>query len=86
METLETYNIVYQSYSEPFESGTPAGKMQFQMLALVGEFERNTIAQNVKMGMLAKARSGEWCGGIAPLGYRWVPMEGTDIWSGKNHG
>lgn len=33
--------------------------MQFQMLALVGEFERNTIAQNVKMGMIAKAHSGE---------------------------
>lgn len=30
------------------------------------------------MGMCAKARSGEWCGGIAPLGYDWVPMEGTE--------
>ena len=48
------------------------------MMALVGEFERNTIAQNVKMGMKAKARSGEWCGGAAPLGYRWVPIEGTE--------
>jgi len=36
--------ISYQSYSERFESDTPAGKMQFQMMALVGEFERNTIA------------------------------------------
>ena len=37
--------------------------MQFQMMALIGEFERGTIAQNVKMGMCAKAKSGEWCGG-----------------------
>lgn len=57
--------------------------MQFQMMALVGEFERNTIAQNVKMGMKAKARSGEWCGGIAPLGYCRVPMEGTENSSRK---
>lgn len=32
-------------------------------IKLVGEFERNTIAQNVKIGMKAKARSGECCGG-----------------------
>lgn len=78
VNTLDKYGISYQSYSERFESDTPAGKMQFQMMALVGEFERNTIAQNVKMGMKAKARSGEWCGGAAPLGYCWVPMEGTE--------
>ena len=78
VETLEKYGITYRSYSEPFESDTPAGRMQFQMMALIGEFERSTIAQNVKMGMCAKARAGEWCGGIAPLGYNWVPMEGTE--------
>ena len=74
VDLLETYGITYLSYSEPFETNTPAGKMQFQMMALIGEFERSTIAQNVKMGMCAKARSGEWCGGIAPLGYKWVQM------------
>ena len=74
VELLEKCNIAYRSYSEPFESGTPAGKMQFQMMALVGEFERNTLAQNVKMGMCAKARAGEWCGGRAPLGYDWAKM------------
>ncbi|NBH17415.1 recombinase family protein [Clostridiaceae bacterium] len=78
VNTLDRYGISYQSYSERFESDTPAGKMQFQMMALVGEFERNTIAQNVKMGMKAKARAGEWCGGAAPLGYHWVPLEGTE--------
>ena len=28
------------------------------MMALIGEFERGTIAQNVKMGMMARAREG----------------------------
>lgn len=83
VDLLETYGITYLSYSEPFETNTPAGKMQFQMMALIGEFERSTIAQNVKMGMCAKARSGEWCGGIAPLGYKWVQMEGTENSSRK---
>lgn len=75
VDTLEKHGIAYKSYTEPFETDTPAGKMQFQLMALIGEFERNTIAQNVKMGMKAKARAGEWCGGLAPLGYKWIPME-----------
>ena len=69
---LEKNNITFKSYSEPFESDTPAGRMQFQMMALIGEFERGTIAQNVKMGMIAKAKSGNWCGGRV-LGYDLVP-------------
>lgn len=38
------------------------------MMALVDEFERGTIAQNVKMGMCDKGKSGEWSGGQV-LGY-----------------
>ncbi len=38
------------------------------MLAAIAEFERNTISENVKMGMLARAREGKWNGGIV-LGY-----------------
>lgn len=68
VDHLEKNNVTFKSYSEPFETSTPAGKMQFQMMALIGEFERGTIAQNVKMGMNAKAKAGEWCGGIV-LGY-----------------
>ena len=69
---LEKNNITFKSYSEPFETDTPAGRIQFQMMALIGEFERGTIAQNVKMGMIAKAKSGNWCGGRV-LGYDLVP-------------
>lgn len=73
VDILEKNNITFKSYSEPFETDTPAGKMQFQMMALIGEFERGTIAQNVKMGMCAKAKAGEWCGGRV-LGYDLVPI------------
>ena len=74
VDVLEQNNIAFNSYSEQFDNSTPAGKMQFQMMALIGEFERGTIAQNVKMGMCAKAKSGEWCGGQV-LGYDLIPME-----------
>ena len=77
VDILEKNNITFKSYSEPFETDTPAGKMQFQMMALIGEFERGTIAQNVKMGMCAKAKAGEWCGGRV-LGYDLVPLENQE--------
>ena len=77
VDILEQNSISFNSYSEQFDNSTPAGKMQFQMMALIGEFERGTIAQNVKMGMCAKAKSGEWCGGRV-LGYDLVPMENKE--------
>ena len=77
VDVLEKNDITFKSYSEPFETDTPAGKMQFQMMALIGEFERGTIAQNVKRGMCAKAKAGEWCGGRV-LGYDLVPVENQE--------
>lgn len=74
VEIFEKNNVTFKSYSEPFETNTPAGKMQFQMMALIGEFERGTIAQNVKMGMLARAREGKWCGNKV-LGYDIVDVK-----------
>ena len=77
VDVLEENNIAFNSYSEQFDNSTPAGKMQFQMMALIGEFERGTIAQNVKMGMCAKAKAGEWCGGRV-LGYDLVPIDSQE--------
>lgn len=77
VEILDENNITFKSYSEPFETDTPAGKMQFHMMALIGEFERETIAQNVKMGMCAMAKTGNWCGGKV-LGYDLVEVESLE--------
>lgn len=41
------------------------------LLASIGEFERETIVDNVKMGMKQRARTGKWNGGIV-LGYKSV--------------
>ena len=77
MNALEKNNVTFKSYSEPFETTTHVGRMQMQMMAMIGEFERGTISQNVKVSMCAKARAGEWCGNRV-LGYDLVPMEGTE--------
>ena len=76
VELFDKNNVTFKSYSETFDTDSPSGKMQLQMMALIGEFERGTIAQNVKMGIIAKAKSGKHCGGIV-LGYNIVPVEGS---------
>lgn len=77
VEFLNKNNIAFRSLTESFETETPAGKLQLNIMGAIGEFERETIAENVKMGLLARAREGRWNGGVV-LGYDIVelPNEG----------
>ncbi|QWH03699.1 recombinase family protein [Bacillus mycoides] len=68
VDFLKQRNITFRSYSEQYETETSTGKLQFNMMAVIAEFERDNIAENVKMGMLARAREGSWNGGRV-LGY-----------------
>lgn len=69
IEVLDKHKISFRSFSENFETETAMGKFALQMLGAVGELERNTIVDNVKMGMKQRARMGQWNGGRV-LGYR----------------
>ena len=71
-ENFEENNIVFSSISEQFDTSTPMGKFAMQMLAAVGELERNTIVENVILGLYQRARMGLHSGGRA-LGYKIVP-------------
>jgi site-specific DNA recombinase len=74
---LEQKNIAFRSFSESYETATPSGKLQFHMMAAFAEFERGNIAENVKMGMLARAKEGSWNGGQV-LGYDTVEINGEN--------
>lgn len=69
VDELSQQKITFRSFSENFETETAMGKFALQMLGAVGELERNTIVDNVKMGMRQRARTGQWNGGKV-LGYR----------------
>lgn len=68
VDLLEKSNISFRSYTENYETETSSGKFQFHVMAAFAEFERANIAENVKMGMLARAKEGSWNGGQV-LGY-----------------
>nr|WP_312094220.1 recombinase family protein [Niallia sp.] len=74
VEVLNKNNIAFRSCTEPFDTSTHIGKLMMSLLGSIGEFERGTIVDNVKMGMKQRARSGKWNGGQV-LGYASVKSE-----------
>lgn len=58
-EMLDKMGISLVSYSEAFDSGTPAGRMVRSMLGTVAQFEREVISENVSLGMLERAKQGK---------------------------
>jgi len=70
LEELDHAGVSFRSATEPFDTGTAAGRMMVQMLGVFAEFERATLIDRVIAGMERKAARGEWLGGHAPYGYR----------------
>ncbi len=58
IEIFERNNVHFASCSEKFDTSTPVGRMTLQLLGSIAEFERNTIIENVKLGLKEFARNG----------------------------
>lgn len=58
IDFFECYNIDFISYSEKLDTSTPVGRMTLQLLGSIAEFERNTIVENVKLGLKEFANRG----------------------------
>lgn len=59
-ELLDSLGISLVSYSESFDSSTPAGRMVRSMLGTVAQFEREVIGENVAFGLAERARQEKW--------------------------
>ena len=68
-EELDRLGIVLKSASEPFDTGSPAGRMMLQMLGVFAEFEHATIVDRVTAGLERRVREGRWMSGRTPYGY-----------------
>jgi hypothetical protein len=58
-----------KSVTEPFDTGSPAGRMMLQMLGVFAEFEHATIVDRVTAGLERRVREGKWMSGRLPYGY-----------------
>jgi site-specific DNA recombinase len=68
-EELDRLGIVLRSATEPFDTGSPAGRMMLQMLGVFAEFEHATIVDRVTAGLERRVRQGRWMSGRTPYGY-----------------
>jgi site-specific DNA recombinase len=69
-EELDQLDIVLKSATEPFDTGSAAGRMMLQMLGVFAEFEHATIVDRVTAGLERRVREGKWMSGRTPYGYR----------------
>jgi site-specific DNA recombinase len=69
-EELASLNVEVRSMTEPFDTGTPSGRLALTILAGFGEFERETTLERSGEQTERLAREGQWLGGIVPFGYR----------------
>jgi site-specific DNA recombinase len=68
-EELDQLEIVLKSATEPFDTGSAAGRMMLQMLGVFAEFEHATIVDRVTAGLERRVREGKWMSGRTPYGY-----------------
>lgn len=68
VERLKQHNVALRSLTEPFETQTPMGQFTLQMMSAVGELERKTISENMRLGRQRRNRLGKYCGSRI-LGY-----------------
>ncbi len=68
-EELDTLEVVLKSATEPFDTGSAAGRMMLQMLAVFAEFEHATIVDRISAGIERRAKEGRWYAGRPPFGY-----------------
>ena len=58
------------SLSEKIDTTSAAGRMIFRLLAVLAEFERDTVSERTAMAMRHLRECGRFTGGEAPFGYR----------------
>jgi site-specific DNA recombinase len=68
-EELDRLEIVLKSATEPFDTGSAAGRMMLQMLGVFAEFEHATIVDRVTAGLERRVSEGKWMSGRTPYGY-----------------
>ncbi len=62
LEELDSLGIDFVSHENHLDTSTPSGKLVFQVIAAVAEFERDIIVERVKAGMENAKRKGKHVG------------------------
>jgi site-specific DNA recombinase len=67
-DRLQAAGVALRSATEPIDTSTPSGRLNFQMLASIAEFERASIRDRTRNGLHRAWRNGKQTGSV-PYGY-----------------
>lgn len=69
LDYLNRHNVGFISKQEKFDTTTAMGRAMIGLLAVFAQFERELIAERVRMGQEQKVKEGKKPGGKYPFGY-----------------
>ncbi len=69
MQTFDKHNVGFKSATEVFDTTTAMGRLFITIVAALAQWERENLAERVRMGQMEMAKQGKKPGGSIPFGY-----------------
>lgn len=70
LKTLDSHNCMFKSATEVYDTTNAMGRLFITLVAAIAQWERENLAERVRLGMEKKTKLGKWKGGTPPYGYK----------------
>jgi len=70
LDILDKYNVKFKSVTEVFDTTSAMGRFFITLVGAMAQWERENLAERVRVAQEQKALKGERIGAVAPYGYR----------------
>ncbi len=69
LNKFDKYNVKFKSATEVYDTTNAMGRLFITLVAALAQWERENLAERVRMGMNQKAKEGKWTVSLTPLGF-----------------